>query len=73
MPKININGREYELDDMSDEAKGQIGMIQMVEIEIRRLDGQIAIHKTARGAYERALIEAFPVLTFGDKDTIEFN
>ena len=73
MPMININGRQFDLDTLSDDAKAQIGMLQIVDIEIRRLEGQLAIHKTAKGAYEQALIQAVPLLAFGDRETIEFN
>ena len=72
MPTININGRQFDLDTLSNEAKAQLGMMQVVDIEIRRLEGQLAIHRTARNAYSKALIEAVPLLAFGDQETIEF-
>ena len=72
MPTININGRQFDLDTLSNEAKAQLGMMQVVDIEIRRLEGQLAIHRTARNAYSKALSEAVPLLAFGDQETIEF-
>ena len=73
MPTVNINGLEFDADTLSDEAKSQLGMLQVVDLEIRRLEGQLAIHRTARNAYSKALIEAVPLLAFGGKETIEFN
>ncbi len=72
MPTVNINGRQFDLDTLSEEAKAQLGMMQVVDMEIRRLEGQLAIHRTARNAYSKALIEAVPLLAFGDRETIEF-
>ena len=72
MPMININGRQFDLDTLSDDAKAQLGMMQVVDMEIQRLEGQLAIHRTARNAYSKALIEAVPLLAFGDRETIEF-
>ncbi len=48
-------------------------MMQVVDVEIRRLEAQLAIHRTARIAYSKALIEAVPLLALGDRETIEFN
>lgn len=49
--KINIDGVEYSLDDLSPEAKAQIRNLRLVEQQIRRLQTQLAISQTARAAY----------------------
>ena len=72
MVKVNINGRDFDTDNMSDEAKNQLAMLHFTDGEIRRLDGQLAVHRTARNAYWKALVEAFPILAVGDADTIDF-
>ena len=36
MAKITIDEKEYETDDMSDEAKNQLGSLQFVDNEIVR-------------------------------------
>ena len=72
MPMVNINGREYDADTMSDEAKSQLTMLQLVDLEIRRLDAQLAIHKTARNTYVRALVEAFPILGMTEDNSFDF-
>ncbi|MFP4155650.1 MAG: hypothetical protein ACLFSG_08150 [Halothiobacillaceae bacterium] len=55
---ITIDGKEYALADLSDEAKTQIANIRATEEEILRLQRQLAIAQTARATYARALGEA---------------
>jgi len=54
---IDIDGKSYELDKLSGEAKAQLGNIQAVDAEIQRLKQRKAIAQTARNAYARALQE----------------
>jgi hypothetical protein len=60
MAKINIDDTEYEFDELSDGAKGQILSLQFVEAELQRLDAQIAVYKTAQIAYGNQLKELLP-------------
>ena len=53
-----IDEKEYDTDDLTDEAKAQLGSFQFVENELARLDAQSAALQTARIAYARALKEA---------------
>lgn len=55
MAKITIDEKEYETDDMSDEAKAQLQSLQFVDNEIAREQMKIAALQTARNAYARAL------------------
>ena len=57
MAKVNIDGKEYEFDDLSDEAKAQVVSLQFVQGELKRLDAQIAVFKTAEVGYLRELKE----------------
>ncbi len=54
---ITIAGKEYALDDLSDKAKAQVVNLRVVNEEIQKLEQQLAIFKTARAAYARALQE----------------
>ncbi|MEM5542950.1 DUF6447 family protein [Sulfitobacter sp. AS92] len=54
---IDIDGKSYEIDKLSDAAKAQLGNIQVVDAEIQRLEQRKAIAQTARNAYARALQE----------------
>jgi len=58
MAKVTIDEKEYDTDDLTDEAKAQLGSFQFVENELARLDAQSAALQTARIAYARALKEA---------------
>jgi hypothetical protein len=60
MDKIKIDGKEYALDDLSDEAKSQLQAIRFTDTEIQRLQALIAVNQTARSAYAKALAEALP-------------
>tara|TARA_B100000965_G_C19389578_1_gene668343 strand:- start:300 stop:485 length:186 start_codon:yes stop_codon:yes gene_type:complete len=55
MAKVNIDGKEYDTDDLSDKAKEQIASLQFVQAEMKRLESQLAISKTAASAYTMAL------------------
>ena len=55
MAKITIDGKEYDLDDLSDNAKEQLASLQFVQNEIKRLEALMAISKTASVAYSSAL------------------
>ena len=55
MANVTIDGKEYDLDKLSDEAKKQLGSLQFVQSEINKLNGQIAVYKTAAVAYTNAL------------------
>ncbi len=59
-PKLNIDGVEYLLNELTEEAKGQIQSLQFVEAEIGRLNALVAVASTARIAYQNALKELLP-------------
>ena len=55
MPNITIDGKDYDLDELNDSAKEQLASLQFVNNEIKRLEGQLAINRTAAAAYSTAL------------------
>ncbi len=55
MATINIDGKDYDLDDLNENAKQQVNSLQFVQAEIRKLEGQIAVFKTAAATYTSAL------------------
>ena len=61
--KIVIDGTEYALSSLSQEAKTQITNLRVVESEIAQLKARLAIASTARIAYQNALKNALPVDT----------
>jgi hypothetical protein len=58
MTKITINDKEYDTDNMSDEAKGQLQSLQFASSEVKRLQSLLAINKTAQAAYTKALMDS---------------
>ena len=55
MATVKIDGKDYDLDDLSDQAKNQLGSLQFVQGEIKRLEAQIAVFKTAAVGYTNEL------------------
>ena len=70
MPTINIDGKDYELDQLSTDARAQMQSMQFVDAELARLQAQTAAMQTARMAYAKALQAALPAM--GGNDTIKF-
>lgn len=60
MVAITIDGKEYESDDLSEDARVQYNSINATDAEIARINLQLAIAQTARNAYARALSELLP-------------
>ena len=57
---ISIDGVDYLMDQLSEEARNQVYNIRATDMEITRLRQQLAIYQTARGAYATALKNALP-------------
>lgn len=71
MPLISIDGKNYDYDELSEQAKAQLASLQFVDNELSRLQSQMAVMQTARSAYANALNDALPK-NFGD-ETIKFS
>jgi len=52
---VTIDGKEYALDQLSEEARNQVVNLRVTDQEISRLKQQLAIAQTARTAYANAL------------------
>ncbi len=57
MTTIRIDEIEYELEQLSDEARAQLTSMQFVDGELVRLQAKVAAMQTARNAYANALKE----------------
>ena len=55
MTKITIDEKDYDVDDLSDEAKAQVLSLNFVDAELNRLQLEVAAMQTARNAYGTAL------------------
>ena len=60
MPIIKIDNQDYELDQLSAEAKAQLGAIQFCDQELARMQMHIAALQTAKNAYLQALKASLP-------------
>ena len=52
---VSIDGKDYVLDELSNEAKEQIASLQFVEQQIQQLQNECAISDTARIGYSNAI------------------
>ena len=55
MANIKIDGVDYDIDSLSDEAKATVSSLQFVQSELQRANANIAILKTAESAYVNSL------------------
>lgn len=55
MPKLLIDDIEYNSEDLSDNGKAQLASLQFLEIQMTKLQSEIAVYETARISYMAAL------------------
>lgn len=51
MPKITIDGIEFNTEDLTDNGKAQLASLQFLEVQMNKLKSEIAVYQTARNAY----------------------
>jgi hypothetical protein len=55
MPKITVDGIDYNTEDLTDNGKAQLASLQFLEVQMAKLNNEIAVYQTARNAYVAAL------------------
>lgn len=55
MNTIVIDGKEYNLDALSDEAKKAINTLRFIDAEVARLQNLLAVQQTARTVFVTVL------------------
>ena len=55
MPKITLDGIEYNSEDLTDNGKAQLASLQFLEVQMGKLKSEIAVYQTARNSYLIAL------------------
>ncbi|MEM6305726.1 MAG: hypothetical protein AAF744_13490 [Pseudomonadota bacterium] len=60
MAKVTIDGKEYDSDALSEEARNNVLNIQYCEQKLAELKREQAIAQTARNAYAQALKAQLP-------------
>lgn len=58
--KVQVDGREYNVSDLSEEARQQLNMVRAVDLRLAELQRDLAIAQTARSAYLSALTKLLP-------------
>ena len=64
--KITIDDVEYNLDDLSDNAKAQLGILQFVDAQLQQLTNELAVSDTARIGYTNALKAELEKIEIGE-------
>jgi len=57
MPTISIDGKDYDLDELTENVKANITSLKFIESEINRIKLKEAAMLTARNAYALAIKE----------------
>ena len=55
MPKITVDGMEYNTEELTDNGKAQLASLQFLEVQMKKLQNEIAVYQTARNSYAAAL------------------
>ena len=55
MPKLTVDGMEYNTEDLSTNAKAQLASLQFVESQMKKIQAELAVYNTAKIAYTSAL------------------
>ena len=55
MPKFTLDEIEFNTEDLSDNGKAQFASLQFLEVQMKKLQSEIAVYQTARNAYIQAL------------------
>lgn len=55
MPKITVDGLEYNTEDLSENGKAQLASLQFLEVQMGKIKSEIAVYQTARISYVSAL------------------
>ena len=55
MPKITVDDIEYNSEDLSDNGKAQLASLQFLDVQLNKIQGEIAVYQTARNSYVAAL------------------
>lgn len=62
-PQLTFNGKNYDMDSLSDQAKQQLMNLQFADGEIQQLKNKIALTNMARTTYAQALNQHLPEKT----------
>jgi len=52
---LKINDKEYNINDLSNEAKSYIAQIQLIDSKMMPMKAELAVYQTARDTYSSSL------------------
>ncbi len=55
MPKITVDGIDYNTEDLTENGKAQLASLQFLEVQMAKLKNEIAVYNTAKNGYIAAL------------------
>jgi hypothetical protein len=55
MAKIEINGKSFDTEDMSDDAKKMFNALRIADVAIKRTQAQLMLAQTAKNTYLKSL------------------
>jgi len=55
MPKLTVDGIDYNTEDLTDNGKAQLASLQFLEVQMNKLKNEISVYNTARATYVAAL------------------
>jgi len=55
MPQVNIDGVEYNSEDLTEKGKAQLASLKFLEVQMTKIKSEIAVYQTARNSYVAAL------------------
>lgn len=60
MATLTVDGKQYDVDALSDEAKALMQSVSFTDNKIAQLESELAMVRTARNAYFQQLVAALP-------------
>ena len=60
MATVTIDNKEYNVDDLSEDAKQLLSSLQFAQSEIQKIQGTLALLQTAASAYSMQLKQKLP-------------
>jgi hypothetical protein len=55
MPTIQVDGFDYNTEDLSENGKAQLASLQFLEVQMSKIKSEIAVYQTARNSYAAEL------------------
>lgn len=60
MATLTVEGKQYDVETLSDEAKALMNSITFTDNKIAQLESELAMARTARNSYVQQLVAALP-------------